>query len=159
MRYRDALRLTKKDIIVHKLTGEEMHILDVIKGDEPGQLYVVAFNIHGPQKLMLHTQFTLKTKTAWVSLLRRTNEPKLSYMRHRLTQAGIPNVRRGKSWWAPIIQIPESYQSEAYSILDERWSEKRFGFDPKGGTSLDDIPDDDPRFVEWKEQKKLSAVA
>jgi len=68
----------------------------------------------------------------WERLCRRTNDPKLSYLEAKLDEAGIPNRRNGCSFHAPILEVSADRIDDAWDIL----------------TPIDDVPDDDPRFVE-----------
>ena len=71
---------------------------------------------------------------AWVTLCRRTNDPKLAWLEARFNDnvSPIPHRRKGESWHAPILQVPEDYFDEAQAILGP----------------IDDIPDDDPRWAD-----------
>ena len=70
--------------------------------------------------------------TTWVTLTRRTNDPKLAWLERRLTLAGIDSRRQGESFHAPILQVPEADEDLAWDILDP----------------VDGVADDDPRFTE-----------
>ena len=69
--------------------------------------------------------------TNWTQFTKRTNDPKLAALESMLDQAGIPHRRHGDSFHAPILQVPDERLDDAWKILDP----------------IDDIPDDDPRFV------------
>ena len=69
--------------------------------------------------------------TKWYTLTRRTEEPKLSWLEARLTEAEIPNRRNGETRNAPILEVPGDNWDAAWDIL----------------IPVDDIPDDDPQFV------------
>lgn len=62
---------------------------------------------------------------------KRTNDPKLSWLEKRLTEAGIPNRRaENPSFHAPILEVPRDKLHDAWEILEP----------------VDDIADDDPQF-------------
>jgi hypothetical protein len=67
----------------------------------------------------------------WTQFTKRTNDPKLAALEAMLRRAGIPYRRHGKSFHAPILQVPADVLDEAWKILDP----------------IDDIPDDDPRWT------------
>ena len=67
-----------------------------------------------------------------VVFTRRTNDPKLGWLERRLVASGIASQRDGKSFHAPILEVPEECLNAAWVILDE----------------VDDVPDDDPMFVQ-----------
>lgn len=73
----------------------------------------------------------MSTEEKWVRFTKRTNDPKLTWLEHRLAEAGIPSKRDGYSWHAPILAVPESKFDAAWAIL----------------TPVDDIEDDDPLFI------------
>lgn len=66
----------------------------------------------------------------WTLFTKRTNDPKLSWLEDRLNDVGIPHRRSGRSFHAPILEVPAEYLEEAWDILDP----------------VDDIEDDDPQF-------------
>jgi len=68
----------------------------------------------------------------WAMFTKRTNPPKLTWLRRHLDMAGIPNRLSGESFHAPILQVPEEDLDAAWKIL----------------TPVDDIPDDDEQFNE-----------
>lgn len=68
----------------------------------------------------------------WVRFTKRTNDPKLTWLEIRLARAGIPSRRNGESWHAPILEIQARNWDAAWVIL----------------TPIDDIDDDDPRWLE-----------
>jgi hypothetical protein len=67
----------------------------------------------------------------WTLFTKRTDDPKLMWLEARLTLAGIPHRREGRSFHAPILQVPRERLDDAWAILDP----------------VDDVPDDDPRFL------------
>lgn len=73
----------------------------------------------------------------WVLFTKRTNEPKLTWLRVRLLERGIPTRIHGASFHAPILEVPEPLQDAANAFLAAPYD---------GRPSLDDIPDDDPLF-------------
>jgi len=68
----------------------------------------------------------------YVTFTRRTEDPKLAHLERLLADAGIPSRRAGRSFHAPILEVPEDQLDAAWRILDP----------------IDDTPDDDPQFVE-----------
>jgi len=67
----------------------------------------------------------------WTTFTRRTNDPKLAWLEGQLSEAGIKSQRNGESFHAPILEVPVDSLDKAWDILDP----------------VDDLPDDDPRFV------------
>jgi hypothetical protein len=90
--------------------------------------------------------------TIWVSFCRRTNDPKLAYIEHRLTEMKIPHRRNGESFHSPILEVPDDRHAEAYELLNEPFDEAKAGepADEHGLIRLDDVPDDDPAFEEYQ---------
>jgi len=74
---------------------------------------------------------TSPSKVTWVALTRRTEEPKLTYLRRQLDKAGIENRITGESFHAPILSVPEQCINSAWDVLDP----------------IDKFEDDDPRFT------------
>jgi len=74
----------------------------------------------------------------WVMFTKRTEDPKLAFIERVLTSRGIPNRRSGKSFHAPILEVPEDRLEDADKLLGEDY----FG----DGRRFDDIEDDDPVF-------------
>ena len=74
----------------------------------------------------------------WVQYTKRTNDPKLAWLESELERRGIPSRRKGESWHAPILQVPEEHLETAWNLLNE----DVFG----DGERFDDIEDDDPVF-------------
>lgn len=72
------------------------------------------------------------SKTAWEMFTKRTEDPKLAWLERVLTVAGIPHRRNGRSFHAPILEVPRERLDEAWKIL----------------SPVDDIPDDDSFFTE-----------
>lgn len=89
----------------------------------------------------------------WTGFTRRTEDPKLAYLEHRLTAMGIPHRRNGDSFHAPILEVDSTRHDEAYALLSEP--------DAKHGR-LDEVPDDDPRYAghlahDWPEDAGAQA--
>jgi hypothetical protein len=74
----------------------------------------------------------MNEKNQVVTFTRRTDDPKLSWLERKLDQAGIAHRRMGFSFHAPILEINEQDMAAAWAILGP----------------VDDIEDDDPRFLE-----------
>jgi hypothetical protein len=74
----------------------------------------------------------------WETFCKRTNDPKLRAIESLLSANGIPSRRNGRSFHAPILQVPHEHMDEAWKMLSEDID----------GRQLDDIPDDDPIFSE-----------
>lgn len=68
----------------------------------------------------------------WERFTKRTEDPKLSWLERRLTEAGIPHRRNGASWHAPILEVAAERLDDAWEIL----------------TPVDDVDDDDPRWLD-----------
>jgi len=68
----------------------------------------------------------------WATFTRRTDDPKLSWLERQLSDADIPHRRNGESFHAPILEVPIDKLDSAWAILNP----------------VDDIPDDDPRFLQ-----------
>jgi hypothetical protein len=66
----------------------------------------------------------------FVRFTKRTDDPKLAYLEHLLTQAGIQHQRAGHSFHAPIVEILDTDLEAAWAILKP----------------IDDVPDDDPQY-------------
>jgi hypothetical protein len=69
-------------------------------------------------------------RNEWRAFCKRTNDPKLRWLQKRLAEVGIPSRREGKSFHAPILQVPKGCLDRALEIL----------------IPVDDISDDSPRF-------------
>jgi hypothetical protein len=80
--------------------------------------------------------------TTWVTLCRRTNDPKLTFIEGLLDAKGIPHRRHGESWHAPILEVPEEHEAVAWGLLGIVMHRD----DQGKPITLDDIPDDDPMF-------------
>jgi len=67
----------------------------------------------------------------WEQITKCTEDPKLAWLESRLDEAGIANRREGETRNAPILEVDASKLDEARDIP----------------SPVDDIPDDDERFV------------
>lgn len=76
----------------------------------------------------------------WVTFTKRTADPKLAYLEHRLTKLSIPHQRMGESWHAPILAVPQEHLDRAWELLNEQYDEE---------VRLDDMPDDDEVFAQY----------
>jgi hypothetical protein len=80
----------------------------------------------------------MTTQSTWTRLCKRTNDPKLADVERQLALLGIPSRRNGRSFHAPILEVPEMLHEEAHQRVllapDPEW------------IIYDDVPDDDPRF-------------
>ena len=82
----------------------------------------------------------------WITLCKRTEEPKLSWIEMELDKLDIPHQRNGKSWHAPILEVPEDKEMAANAILMRRI----------GRYTVDDIRDDHPRWLrELLEEERI----
>lgn len=66
----------------------------------------------------------------WVQFTKRTEDPKLSWLEAQLSFAGIAHRRAGASAHAPILEVAQSREADAWEILGP----------------VDDMRDDLPRF-------------
>lgn len=66
----------------------------------------------------------------FITLTRRTNDPKLAWIEKRLQSLGIDSIREGESFHAPILKVPKEHHDVAWAVVDP----------------IDDVPDDDPRW-------------
>jgi len=73
----------------------------------------------------------------WVTLCKRTSDPKLGWIERELNKLGIAHRRNGESFHAEILEVPEDRENEANSILMRRI----------GRYTVDDIRDDHPRWT------------
>ena len=71
----------------------------------------------------------------WIGFTKRTDDPKLAWLECQLLLRGIPSRRRGFSFHAPILEIPEEFEERAWEIL----------------SPIDDVEDDDPMFAEMED--------
>lgn len=67
----------------------------------------------------------------WATFTRRTDDPKLAWLEERLAERGIPSRRRGRSFHAPVLEVPEEHLDAAWALLTPE---------------VDELPDDDPAF-------------
>ena len=99
----------------------------------------------------------------WVTLTRRTNDPKLKVIEACLDELGISYRRRGESFHAPILEVMEKNADSAQRLLNAPLGGPSVGLvltlTPKAlldlqrrngwPCTLDNVPDDDPVFQEW----------
>ena len=74
----------------------------------------------------------------WALFTKRTDDPKLRWLELKLREAGVPSRRSGRSWHAPILEVPASRLGAAWGIL----------------TPVDEVPDDDSMFQEEEEEEE-----
>lgn len=67
----------------------------------------------------------------WVMFTKRTNDPKLTWIEEQLDALGIKHRRKGESFHAPILEVPENKLDDAWAFLDP----------------VDEVPDDHPMFL------------
>jgi len=77
----------------------------------------------------------------WKVFTRRTDYPKLTWLQLELDKAKIEWRIKGKSAHAPIMEIDEDREDDAWKILDP----------------VDDVPDDDPRYQEYDDEGRWSS--
>lgn len=77
--------------------------------------------------------------TEWVVLCKRTEDPKLLWLEHRLADKGIKFRRRGYSFHAPILEVQQQDEEAAWEIL----------------RPVDDLPDDLPR---WQQEADMAYI-
>ena len=53
----------------------------------------------------------------WVLFTKRTNDPKLKWIEGELDKVGISHRRNGKSFHAPILEVPSSSLIRCWDIL------------------------------------------
>lgn len=70
--------------------------------------------------------------TDWARFTKRTDDPKLAWLERQLDKAEIPHRRNGRSFHAPILEVPEDRLDTAWALL----------------TPVDDVDDDDEMFKE-----------
>lgn len=74
----------------------------------------------------------------WVTLCKRTEDPKLHWIEQSLSIRGIVSRRNGESWHAPILEVRTQDESAAWAFLAERL--------PGFRRTIDDLPDNHPIF-------------
>ncbi len=96
----------------------------------------------------------------WETLCRRTNYPKLGYLIYRLKRMGIKcrfaRCAKGlsRTFHADrILEVQSDLFDEAWRLLGERWSTIGVEPNPRGRTTLDDMPDDHWVFKQHKEER------
>ena len=55
----------------------------------------------------------------WETSCKRTNDPKLRYIEGMLDKQGIPHRRNGRSFHAPILQVPRQHADAAWEMLSQ----------------------------------------
>lgn len=78
----------------------------------------------------------------WVTLCKRTDDPKLGWIERTLAARGIPSRRNGESWHAPILEVPAEHEQAGWDLLAEPFDGMN------GDQSVDDVEDDHPTFTE-----------
>jgi hypothetical protein len=73
----------------------------------------------------------------WVQFTKRTENPKLRWIEGQLDLMGIPSRRHGRSFHAPILEVPRRLLDKAWSILER--PNERYG-------NVDEVPDDHRMF-------------
>ena len=68
----------------------------------------------------------------WAQFTKRTNAPKLTWLQKKLTEAGIPNRINGRTFHAPILEVPDDKLDKAWELLPN---------------DIDNREDDDPMFT------------
>jgi len=112
-----------------KAAGEEAEKLDQVYAD-------AAKHDAAMEKIAFEKQFSV--------LCQRTEDPKLAFIEHLLTEADIPHVRRGYSSHAPLLWVSKDRLVDAEKILGARWK--------NGLNTLDQVADDLPEFHGFKPQ-------
>ena len=86
-----------------------------------------------------------RRKTEWVPFATRVEDPKLAYLEHLLTAAGISHRRHGHSAFAPIVLVPSEQVTPAWGLLDKR-AKRDLRLPAPQGLTLDELVDDHPLF-------------
>jgi hypothetical protein len=81
----------------------------------------------------------------WITLTRKTKDPKLSFIEGQLTALEIPHRRHGSSWNGPVLQIPRERLVEAWDFLNSPVGTMYFGENPD--ITWDDLSDDNEIFT------------
>ena len=79
----------------------------------------------------------------WVTICKRTDDPKLAWIERQLEARGIPHQRGIPSWHADAtLEVPKEHEQAAWDLLAEpaparlrRWYK-----------TIDDVPDDHGMF-------------
>jgi hypothetical protein len=90
----------------------------------------------------------------YVTLCKRTGDPKLTAIEVLLDNLRIAHRRNGESWHAPILEVQERDIEKAWGLLSKR--DKRWG-----SKHLDDVRDDAPcwsRIIDEAEQESLDTA-
>jgi len=85
------------------------------------------------------------TAPVWVTLCKRTNDPKLAWLERLFAANHIQTRRKGESWHAPILQVAAQDQERAWALLAHPG--RGFGLRVRANVSLDDVPDDHRDFT------------
>ena len=90
-------------------------------------------------------EFDAKTQERWINeafepFTRRTEDPKLAWLEHQLSETGIMHLRRGESFHAPIMLVEKARLAEAQAILDQVFIHNGIP------TRVEDLPDNDSIF-------------
>ena len=70
------------------------------------------------------------SEVEWAVFTRRTDDPKLGWLQRQLEVAGIVSRRNGRTFHAPILEVPAEDLDDAWALLDP----------------VDEVPDDDERW-------------
>lgn len=84
-----------------------------------------------PETLELENPNEIRRNQEWVTLIGRTNDPKLTWLEGEFTFNRIPHRRNGMSAHAPILDVQRGDLDRAWEII----------------RSVDDLPDDHPDFT------------
>lgn len=87
-------------------------------------------NLIEDEKERIESRFRKDNKVNFTTFTRRTDDPKLSWLEEKLSQAGIAHRRNGESFHAPILEVDETKIEAAWDILKP----------------VDGMSDDDPMF-------------
>lgn len=83
----------------------------------------------------------------FVLFTKRTDFPKLGFIIDQLTRHGIPCRINGESFHAPILEVSEAFEADAWALLDAPAAD--YGIPEKG--DLDAVEDDHPFFSAFAE--------
>lgn len=93
-----------------------------------------------------------KNNMDWINLTRRTNDPKLSWLKNQLDSQSIPCRQNGDSLHGPILQVPREFLAEAWDFLNIPIGQLFIG--TSTDITYDDLPDNHFLFSEWNESNK-----
>jgi len=88
-----------------------------------------------------YADYPVEAPGKWVTLCKRTGDPKLGWIERTLAARGVPSRRNGESFHAPILEVPVEHEQAGWDLLAEP-------FDGKDGSTVDDMDDDHPTFEE-----------